>query len=101
VTNLRNHRQVIVKVNDRGPFASNDRLIDVSYVAAKKLGMIGHGTARVRITAIDPYSFGSKRLYFSNNKPFYLQVGAFKNRTNAERYQQRLSTLLSTQVDIS
>lgn len=56
VTNLKNHRNVIVKVNDRGPFHSN-RLIDVSYVAAKKLGMIGHGTATVRVQAIDPVQY--------------------------------------------
>lgn len=60
VTNLRNHRRVIVKVNDRGPFHSK-RLIDLSYVAAKKLGMIGHGTTVVRVTAIDPYTFHRKR----------------------------------------
>jgi rare lipoprotein A len=53
VTNLVNGRQIIVKVNDRGPFEAN-RLIDLSYVAAKKLGMLGHGTAKVDITAIDP-----------------------------------------------
>jgi rare lipoprotein A len=53
VTNLSNGRQVIVKVNDRGPFEAN-RLIDLSYVAAKKLGMLGHGTTRVDVKAIDP-----------------------------------------------
>jgi len=53
VTNLKNNRKIIVKVNDRGPFESN-RLIDLSYVAAKKLGMLGHGTARVKVAAIDP-----------------------------------------------
>lgn len=56
VTNLRNKRTVIVKVNDRGPFSAN-RLIDLSYVAAKKLGMIGHGTATVRVKAIDPLTY--------------------------------------------
>jgi rare lipoprotein A len=53
VTNLSNGRQIIVKVNDRGPFESN-RLIDLSYVAAKKLGMLGHGTTRVDVKAINP-----------------------------------------------
>ena len=53
VTNLHNGRKIIVKVNDRGPFESN-RLIDLSYVAAKKLGMLGHGTALVDVKAIDP-----------------------------------------------
>lgn len=53
VTNLRNGKKIIVKVNDRGPFEGN-RLIDLSYVAAKKLGMLGHGTAFVDVKAIDP-----------------------------------------------
>lgn len=51
VTNLRNGKQVIVKVNDRGPFTSN-RLIDLSYAAAKKLGMVGQGIAPVSVKAI-------------------------------------------------
>lgn len=53
VTNLANGKQVIVKVNDRGPFRCN-RILDVSYAAAKKLGFSSRGTARVDIQAIDP-----------------------------------------------
>ncbi|RKD86900.1 septal ring lytic transglycosylase RlpA family protein [Kushneria marisflavi] len=53
VTNLANDRSVIVRVNDRGPF-HDDRLIDLSYAAASRLDMLGAGTARVRVTAIDP-----------------------------------------------
>ena len=53
VTNLENGRRVIVRVNDRGPFYSN-RIIDLSYTAAKKLGIYPKGTARVKIEAIDP-----------------------------------------------
>jgi len=53
VTNLSNQRQVIVKVNDRGPF-SNDRILDLSYAAASKLGVLASGTALVDIKAIDP-----------------------------------------------
>jgi len=53
VTNLANNKKVIVRVNDRGPFAAN-RIMDLSYAAAKKLGYAGQGTARVRVTAIDP-----------------------------------------------
>ncbi|MDF3054127.1 MAG: rare lipoprotein [Gammaproteobacteria bacterium] len=52
VTNLSNGRSVIVKVNDRGPFKSN-RIIDLSYAAAKKLDYLNHGTAKVKVTAID------------------------------------------------
>jgi rare lipoprotein A len=101
VTNLRNNRKVIVKVNDRGPFAAENRLIDLSYVAAKKLGMIGHGTAHVRVTAIDPYTFGKHQIYFTPDKPFYLQVGAFRSKANAEKHQQHLIALLNTPVNIS
>jgi len=53
VTNLGNNRKIIVKVNDRGPFPPG-RIIDLSYVAAKKLGMTGHGTAPVQVRALDP-----------------------------------------------
>jgi|GEM_PF-1567018 len=52
VQNLENGRKIVVKINDRGPFANN-RLIDLSYVAAYKLDMVKSGTAKVRVTAID------------------------------------------------
>lgn len=60
VTNLKNHKRIIVKVNDRGPFKPN-RIIDLSYVAAKKLGMLGRGTTHVRVKAINPYAFNQQR----------------------------------------
>ena len=51
VTNLDNGRFVIVRINDRGPF-SGGRIIDLSYAAAKHLGFINQGTAKVRVTYI-------------------------------------------------
>lgn len=51
VTNLKNKKQVVVKINDRGPFVGN-RVIDLSYAAAKKLGMVGLGVTQVSIKAI-------------------------------------------------
>src|SRR6201985_321707 len=51
VTNLRNHRSVMVRVNDRGPVPEN-RVIDLSYAAAKMLGF--HGLASVRLDLVDP-----------------------------------------------
>ncbi len=53
ITNLENGRRVVVRVNDRGPFHGG-RLIDVSYAAAHRLGMVGTGTARVRVRALHP-----------------------------------------------
>ena len=53
VTNLDNHKQVVVKVNDRGPFHKG-RIIDLSYVAARRLGIVGEGSAPVRIRTVTP-----------------------------------------------
>ena len=56
VTNLANGRSVVLRVNDRGPFHDpGRRIIDVSYAAAQRLGMIGTGTASVRVRAVEPY----------------------------------------------
>ncbi|MDP8986064.1 MAG: septal ring lytic transglycosylase RlpA family protein [Pseudomonadota bacterium] len=55
VTNLQNGRSVVVRVNDRGPFVGN-RLIDLSYSAASRLGMLRNGTAMVEVRAIEPSS---------------------------------------------
>lgn len=106
VTNLRNHRKIIVKVNDRGPFVGS-RLIDLSYVAAKKLHMLGHGTTPVRIKAIDVHKepqwfhFASKMPAFKHrNRAVYLQVGAFRNKGHAVYLQHRLVKLLKTPINI-
>ena len=56
VRNLDNNRRVIVRVNDRGPFIVG-RVIDLSYAAATKIGMLDRGTARVEVRAIDPSTF--------------------------------------------
>lgn len=53
VTNLSNHKSVIVRVNDRGPFL-NDRVIDLSYTAAYKLGIIADGSAEVEVESLNP-----------------------------------------------
>lgn len=53
VTNLRNHRSLVLRVNDRGPMLET-RVIDLSYAAAKRLGFSARGTARVRLDLIDP-----------------------------------------------
>lgn len=60
VTNLDNNRVVILRVNDRGPFYS-DRIIDLSYAAAKKLGYAESGTARIKVEGIDPAQYWAQR----------------------------------------
>lgn len=54
VENLSNGKKILVRINDRGPFHSN-RIIDLSYAAAKKLDMISKGVQRVKVTSIKPY----------------------------------------------
>ena len=56
VTNLTNGKTAVVKVNDRGPFHSS-RIIDLSYAAAAKIGLIGHGTTMVEIAVLNPDTY--------------------------------------------
>jgi rare lipoprotein A len=66
VTNLKNGKEVILKVNDRGPFRHH-RILDVSYAAAEKLGFADDGVAYVDIEAIDPNAWQNKmRLSLAN-----------------------------------
>lgn len=101
VTNLENGRHVIVKVNDRGPFASN-RVMDLSYVAAKKLGYTGRGTALVEVTSIDASNPLEKtKPTFAHHRPqLYLQVGAFGYRRNAELLEHKLRHHTSSPIRI-
>ncbi len=94
VTNLQNGRSIIVKINDRGPFHPN-RIIDLSYVAAAKLGILGHGTGLVEVEAINPSA--PQKPLLATRKPaarqtasLFLQVGAFKSRDNAKRLSSKL-----------
>ena len=119
VKNLDNGREIIVRVNDRGPFHEG-RIIDLSYAAASKIGMLKKGTARVEVEAIDPRKWKkSKRARKKASaqlvaapavqvastgqaidsrvstdtamlKRQYLQVAAFKNLEAAQALQNRL-----------
>ncbi len=108
VTNLENGRSVVVRVNDRGPF-HGDRLIDLSWTAAKKLEYEGKGTARVKVEGIDTSPSGLMAFYRQNaTKPtylgtdadsmMYLQVAALKDRKKAESLKARLLVLLTQPV---
>lgn len=104
VTNLDNNRQVIVRVNDRGPFVGN-RIIDLSYAAAHRLDMLDKGVARVRIEAIDPVQWQARNNRRSNNQVagsggVFLQVGALGNAEAAERLQSRARELTQAPVRV-
>ena len=100
VRNLSNNKSIVVRVNDRGPFVHN-RIIDLSYAAAIKLDMIRDGTGLVEVTAINfDQAQGDRPVRTSSLPPsepaepalpaatanrVYVQVGAFGERSNAER----------------
>lgn len=97
VTNLDNGRTAIVRVNDRGPFHS-DRIIDLSYAAAVKLGYANRGTARVEIEVIDT---DNTHAVSREAARYYLQVAAFSQLTSANALQQKLSEGLAYPVMIA
>lgn len=130
VHNLDNDRKIIVRVNDRGPFATG-RIIDLSFVAAKKLGITAEGTGRVEIRVIEPNEPSAKTAAVTtrpiarvstqiaatqptavslpasststNADPgqLYLQVGAFTDSNNAMQLLNQLVGTLSENVLIN
>ncbi|MEL7023207.1 MAG: septal ring lytic transglycosylase RlpA family protein [Pseudomonadota bacterium] len=112
VTHLGNGRSLVLRVNDRGPFVDN-RIIDLSYAAARELDMIGTGTALVEVTALSfekadsagqmvdtrevqgggtpaPTSPPPTASAPAATEPLFLQTGAFSEATNANRQRERL-----------
>jgi rare lipoprotein A len=100
VTNLQNGRTAVVKVNDRGPFVKN-RLIDLSYAAAARLGILEHGTGLVEVRALDPDTANSAAPPAPHGASLYLQVGAFTDPQNAERLQARLKETALAGVQVT
>ena len=107
VTNLRNHRSAVVKINDRGPFHEN-RVIDLSYAAAKKLGIAGVGTGLVEVAVIEPgqsrapdSGFAQTPRLPAQEPDLYLQVGAFTSESNAQRLSRRLQEMQLTAVSVT
>jgi rare lipoprotein A len=99
VTNLDNGKSIVVRVNDRGPFHA-DRLIDLSYAAAVKLGYMEKGTANVEVEVIDVVGVEDRR-DASYGKYRYLQLGAFGSEATARTLLAELQDLLSAPVFIS
>ena len=95
VTNLANGKQATVRVNDRGPFVKG-RIIDLSYAAAKTLGVVGPGTAPVRIEALGYQQTATPGQVVYQQPASYdvghfaIQVGAFTIAANAERLAGKL-----------
>ncbi len=120
VTNLKNNKSVVVRVNDRGPFHS-DRLIDLSYTAAYKLGVLAGGSTPVEVEAIDPANYIPATLAQKQDEApspqtdasptatqeappspasgHYVQLGAFSVRENAEQFRGRLKIELAQLSD--
>ena len=96
VTNLDNGRKAVVRVNDRGPFHS-DRIIDLSYAAAARLGMVEAGTARVEVRALELMADASPVAAATSR---YVQVGAFGEQRNAETLRARLARELAQPVRV-
>jgi len=138
VTNVHNNKTVIVRVNDRGPFHS-DRIIDLSYAAAKKLGFAESGVALVDVEDVTPMNLQVEELPQQvepkviavkvkpvsptiskvvekskspdlvrqpsgahNNlaKPVTWQVGAFKNKSSADKLRAQLNAILDAPVSV-
>jgi rare lipoprotein A len=107
VTNLQNGRSVVVRVNDRGPFVGN-RIIDLSYTAASRLGMLHNGTAMVEVRAVDPSAAlqaigaaggAAAPVAADAAAPaaapaagLFVQAGAFSDPANAQRLADKLRT---------
>jgi len=90
VTNLQNGRDVVVRVNDRGPFVGN-RIIDLSYTAAAKLDMLRNGTAMVEVRSLDPATPGAAPAPNPvRDVTLFVQAGAFADPANAGRLATKL-----------
>jgi len=91
VTRVDNGQSIVVKVNDRGPFV-DDRVIDLSFAAAQQLDMLDTGVARVEIEAVSSHLVGASAAY--------LQLGAFKENTNATSWLSQIEPMISLPVGI-
>ncbi|MCD6200150.1 MAG: septal ring lytic transglycosylase RlpA family protein [Deltaproteobacteria bacterium] len=96
VLNLENGREVVTRISDRGPFAKK-RIIDLSYGAGRKLGLIGPGTAKVRIEALGEVRLGAGKPAVFKSHPdfrrgkFYIQIGAFLKPDNAYALRRKMT----------
>lgn len=98
VKNLDNGHEALVKVNDRGPFHDN-RIIDLSYAAAHKIGLLTQGTAMVEIKAVKPTEKELLSIKALSTQ-YYLETGTFKTTDKAMRLKEKLMTFTAAPVMI-
>lgn len=98
VTNLDSGKSIQVRVNDRGPF-HDDRLIDLSYAAARALGFDSKGIAPVVVEAIDRVNHPELGSVKERSGSYFLQVGAFAHRGGAEKKLNEVYDVLPDAVD--
>lgn len=94
VTSLENNKQIIVRINDRGPFVKS-RIIDLSNAGAHRIDMVKKGTAPVRIEVIGfngviGGNSSEKSVVLGN---YGVQIGAFRNKNGAYSYAKKYSTV--------
>jgi len=108
VKNLDNGRSLVVRVNDRGPFVSG-RIIDLSYAAAKKLGVDGPGTANVEISTVGPGQAQPTSVVrtiplskdLQPDIPLFIQMGSFSSHVNASNLVKNLLDANESTAQIS
>ena len=100
VTNRGNGRSVVLRVNDRGPFYGN-RVIDLSYAAAKKLGFADVGVANVKVEGIDVEAFAVRQQEEAiRQQRLYLQMAALKNYHNAQMLRRQISETIASEIKV-
>ncbi len=107
VTNLENGKSVVVRINDRGPF-HEDRLIDLSYAAAVRIGVWPKGTGKVEVRVLDgpeaeppaQVAVSSHSASPSGHSRIFIQLGAFSDRNNAQRILERIEKAGVGRADI-
>lgn len=100
VTALGSGKTVVVRINDRGPFLS-DRIIDLSYTAAYKLGVVGNGSGRVRVESLNPSQITTAAGGTVSTAGYFLQLGAFGHPDNAEKLLQQARNALGIAYELS
>ncbi|TYB31213.1 MAG: septal ring lytic transglycosylase RlpA family protein [Candidatus Mcinerneyibacterium aminivorans] len=83
VTNLENNKTVVVRINDRGPFIKN-RIIDLSYQAAREIDLISKGTCKVKLEVVEKSKKNSQ-----NGTELFIYIAKFSHINNAKKFKKK------------